>query len=282
MKKKRKGRVLVITIILLCAAVYLMMNGSKKTIKVAYNEFEEKISFEGFYFIDEHVIYSGQISGIGLKYKTGDMVSVGTSIAEGIVADEAGMLITHIDGYENKYDRKSIKEIKPSEIRDIVSDARASSGIKIVNSSQWFVCALLEGGDEKNFKKGMQRDVNINDRYYNVDIIDVISNNKSVILILRFKNDLEVGNLTRAVKGYIVKSKYNGITIPEKSIIDYNGSSGVFINLNGYAEFRKIKVLSVFDGKAVVVPERDSKPKLMEYDQVILNPGKLVSGKKIR
>lgn len=282
MKKVRKRRFFIIVIILLCSAVYLKVNGSHDTIEVAYSEFEDKISFEGFYFIEEYVIYNGDTKGIGLKYKTGDMVSVGTSIADGITADEAGMLITHIDGYENKYDRKNIKEIKPSEIKKIASNTNITSGIKIVNNSQWYVCALLSDEDGNYFKKGMQRDVKINNRYYIADIIDVIRNGESVILILRFKNDLDVEGISRAVRGYIVKSRNSGITIPEKSIIDYNGSKGVFINLNGYAEFRKIRVLSILDGKAVVIPEKDSKPKLMEYDEVILNPDGLVDGKKIR
>jgi hypothetical protein len=132
------------------------------------------------------------------------------------------------------------------------------------------------------FKKGMVRNVNINNKYFTADIINVFRNNKSVILVLRFKNDLDVENLNRVVKGYIVKSKNQGITIPEKSIIDYNGSKGVFINLNGYAEFRKVKVISTINGDAIVIPEKGAKPALMEYDEVICNPEGLISDKKIR
>lgn len=282
MKKVKRGRLFIIAVILLSSVVYLIINGPRRTVKVAYSEFEDKISFEGFYFIEEHVIYNGDTKGIGLKYKTGDMVSVGTLIADGLTADEAGMLITHIDGYENKYDRKNIMDIKPSEIKKIASNTNISSGIKIVNNSQWYICALLNDEDGKYFKKGMQRDVKINNKYLIADIIEVISNGESVILICRFKNDLDVEGIGRAISGYVVKSRNSGITIPEKSIIDYNGSKGVFVNLNGYAEFRKIKVLSILDGKAVVIPDKDSKPKLMEYDEVILNPDGLIDGKKIR
>lgn len=282
MKKTKYRRIYIILVILLCAVAYLIMHKPPKTMKAAYNDFEDKINFKGFYFIDEHVVYTGDTKEIGLKYKTGDLVSRGTSIGNGIVADEAGMIITNIDGFENKYNRKNIKDITPKEINNIVKNSKMNSGIKIVNNSQWYVCALLDGEDKKYFKKGMSKDVSINNKYYIADVIDIFRNNKSVIIVLRFKNDLDAKNMTRAISGYIVKSKYEGITISEKSIVDYNGSKGVFINLNGYAEFRKIKVLSTMDDKAIVIPDKDSKPKLMEYDEVICNPNGMKAGKKIR
>lgn len=281
-KARRNRRAFIIVILVFCAFIFIIINNKEKTVKVAYNEYEEKTGFDGFYFVEEHVLYSGDIENIGLQYKTGDLVSKDTRISNTIVADVAGMIITHIDGYENKYNRDNIKKITAKEIKNIIVNAKIRSGIKIVNNSQWYVCALLGEDDNEYFKKGMAKDVNINNKYYIADVIDVIRNNKSVILVLRFKNDLDVENISRTISGYIVKSKYDGIAIPEKSVIDYNGSKGVFINVNGYAEFRKVRILSVINGNAIVVPDKDSKPVLMEYDEVICNPDGLESGKKIR
>lgn len=282
MEKRKRRRIFIIVIIIFCALIYLIVNGSRKTVNVSYKEFEDKIGFKGFYFVDEHVLYSGDINEIGLKYKTGDLVSRGSNIADNIITDEAGMIITHLDGYENKYNRENIKKITPKEINSIVINSKMNSGIKIINNSQWYVCILLDDYDKKYFKTGMTKDVNINNRYYNADLIDIIRNNESVILVLRFKDDPSVENISRVIKGYIVKSKYDGIIIPEKSIIDYNGSKGVFINLNGYAEFRKVRVLSTINDNVIVVPDKDSKPKLLEYDEVICNPDGLEIGEKIR
>ena len=283
MKKKGKNRrVFIILLIVFCALAYLIINNSEKTIKVVYNGFEDKIDFNGFYFVDEYVLYRGDTKEIEMKYKSGDLVSKGTRISNNIIANEAGMIITHIDGYENKYDTESIQNITSKEINSIVLNAKNNYGIKIVNNSQWYVCALLDKDDEKYFKKGMAKDVNINNKYYTADVINILRNSKSVILVLRFKNDLDVENLGRTIKGYIIKSKYDGITIPLTSIIDYNGSKGVFININGYAEFRKIKIISTINSNAIVIPEAKSKPELMEYDEIICNPDGLESGKKIR
>lgn len=283
MIKKGKSRsVFIIVLIVFCAFAYIIINNSKKTVEVTFNEFEDKIDFNGFYFVDEYVLYSGDTKGIKLQYKTGDLVPKGTRISDNIIAEEAGMIITHIDGYENKYNTENIKNITAKEINSVVSKAKKNSGIKLVNNSQWYVCALLGQDDKKYFKKGMVKDVNINNKYYTADVINVSRTNESVILVLRFKNDLDVVNLSRVVKGYILKSKNDCITIPEKSIIDYNGSKGVFINFNGYAEFREIKVISIANGDAEVVPKTGAKPVLMEYDEIIINPNGLVSGKKIR
>lgn len=281
-KERKKNRAFLLVVILFCAFVYLIINNSGKTVKLAYNKYEDKIDFNGFYFVEEHVIYSKDIHGIGLKYKTGDLVSKGTKISDNIISDVAGMVITHVDGYENKYNKENIKNITAKEINNIVLNTQKHSGIKIVNNSEWYVCALLDKDDNKYFKKGMAKDVNINNSYYTADVIDVLRKNDSVILVLRFKNDLDVKNISRVINGYIVRSRYNGFIIPEKSIIDYNGSKGVFINLNGYAEFRKIKILATMEDIAIVIPDTESRPALMEYDEVICNPKGLKSDKKIK
>jgi hypothetical protein len=281
MKKRKNRRVFIILLIVFCAFAYLIINNSEKTIKVVYHEFEDKIEFNGFYFVDEYVLYKGDTKDIEMKYKSGDLVSKDTKISDNIIANEAGMIITHIDGYENKYNNENIENITAKEINSIVLNSKNNSGIKIVDNSQWYVCALLEQDDKKYFKKGMVKDVNINNKYYTADVTNVIRNNNSSILVLRFKNDLDVENLSRVIEGYIVKSKYDGIAIPQTSIIDYNGSKGVFININGYAEFRMVKVISIINNNAIVVPERKSTPELMEYDEIICNPEGLESGKKI-
>lgn len=281
-KKSRTRRAFIIALIVFCAIGYLIMNNSEKTLKVAYNEFEDKIEFNGFYFVDEHVLYNGNTDELNLGYKTGDLVSKGSRISDNIIADEAGMIITHIDGYENKYSKENIEGITVKEVNSIILKVKNNPGIKIIDNSQWFICALLDQNDKKYFKKGMAKDVNINNRYYSADIINILRNDEAVILVLRLKNDLDVENLSRVIKGSIIKSKYEGISIPEKSIIDYNGSKGVFINLNGYAEFRKIKVILRTNGNAIVTPVKDSKPVLKEYDEIIYNPDGLNNGKKIR
>lgn len=280
-KDGKKGRVVILFIIILCALMYIIISNSKKTIKLTYHSYEDKINFNGFYFVDEHVIYNGDTKNIGLKYKTGDLVSKDTRISDNVIANVAGMIITHIDGYENKYNRENIKNVTAKDINNIVLNAKKQSGIKIVDNSEWYVCALLNDDDNKYFKKGMAKDININNKYYTADIIDIFRKDGSVILVLRFKNDLDVKNISRVIKGYILKSRYNGFIIPKKSISIYNGNKGVFINLNGYAEFRRIKVLTNIGDNAIVIPDKDSKPVLMEYDKVICNPNRLKSGKKI-
>jgi hypothetical protein len=155
MKKRKNRRVFIILLIVFCAFAYLIINNSEKTIKVVYNEFEDKIDFNGFYFVDEYVLYKGDTKDIEMKYKSGDLVSKGTRISDNIITNEAGMIITHIDGYENKYNKENIENITAKEINSIVLNAKNNSGIKIVDNSQWYVCALLDQDDKKYFKKGV-------------------------------------------------------------------------------------------------------------------------------
>jgi hypothetical protein len=134
MKKRKNVKACIILLMVFCALAYLIINNSEKTIKVKYNEFEDKINFNGFYFVDEHVLYSGDTKEIGMKYKSGDLVSKGTRVSNNIITNEAGMVITHLDGYENKYNMKNIKNITEKDINNVISNTKNISGIKIVNN----------------------------------------------------------------------------------------------------------------------------------------------------
>jgi hypothetical protein len=281
MKKKNIGRI-VILLGVIAVILFLFIGGNKQTIKVTSHLVEDRISFEGFYFVEEFVVYKGETKELKLEFKNGDLVSKDSKLSNDIVTKNAGMLITHIDGYENKYTRESIKNITAKEVENVVSKAEIKPGLKIVNNSKWYICILLKEDDQNYFKKNTAKEVNIKGKYYAGEIAEVIRSKENTVLVIRFKNDLDVNSLTRAFSGYIVKAKYKGITIPEKAIVEYNGSKSVYINKNGYIAIRKVKILSVIDGMAVVIPEKNSKPELTEYDKIMLNPKGLEEGKKIR
>jgi hypothetical protein len=162
----------------------------------------------------------------------------------------------------------------------MISDKTQRAGIKIVNNSEWFVCTEVDKEDFKSFKKGMARDLFISGKYYSGEVMRIFSNNKENYLVFKIKNDINISRLKRGFEGFIVKARYDGFIIPQKAIIEYNGDKGVFVDINGYAHFRKTKVLAIDGNEAVIVPaERGAKVK--DYDDVICSPKGIVEGSRV-
>jgi hypothetical protein len=280
--KKNNIKLNIVTLsgVLIVIIIILLIRFPVKTVQAVYSTYEDKINFKGFYFVNEYVVYSEDTKGIKLNYKDGDLVSKDTKISDNITAREAGMVINHIDGFENKYNRSNIKNIKIEDINNMLSSKRRP-GVKILDNSVWYICGYIDPNMSKYISKGTARDISINNKYYAADIIDVFKNDSGTFVLMRLKNDLDAESLNRGIKGDIIRNRYNAIVIPENSIIEYNGDMGVFVKLNNYAEFKKIKILTKGNGKAVVIPAEKSKPELMEYDDVICNPRGLKNGKKL-
>jgi hypothetical protein len=280
MKSIRKDRLIVI-IAVLCALILLsFIKMPVKTKLIEYETYEEKIEFKGIYFTQEQVLYTGNVKHLKIKYRDGERVAKGAQIAENIYSKEAGVIVKRLDGYENKIDLNNVKNISISEINKQFNNNHKTTGIKVINNSEWFIYGYV--GQDEYFKKGMVREINIGNDYYSAEIIDTIKKKDGNYLLMRLKSDLNIINLHRTLSGYIIKSRYNGLIVPSNSIVEYSGAEGVFIKYNDYAEFRKVDVLYKNDEIAVVVPKPTAKRKLQQYDYVIIKPKGIVEGAKIK
>lgn len=280
MKKELKKGLIVFIFILPAIIVPFVVKTKVETIKARYTEFEDKVEFKGLYFAQENVLYKGDTKGLQIKYKKGERIPKGAVLSNGITAPQPGILSTLIDGFENKYDINNIKEIKMSDINDIINNLKEMPGIKIINNSELFLCINVK--DSTKLKKGKQVDIIINSIYYRTEIMDVFKNNDETFAVLRVKDDIEIGSLHRGLKGYIINARYNGIVVPDESIAEVNGTPGVFVKSGDYAEFRAVDVLFRGKGAAVVVPAPKAKKQLEEYDDIICNAQGLYDGEKVK
>jgi hypothetical protein len=217
-----------------------------------------------------------------MKVKTGQRVSKGTAIADGISSPEAGIVALNYDGWENKYNLNNIKNITSKEIDSILKNTVKEQGIKIINNSEWFICAQVSPELSKDLKKGSSRDILINDNYYRIEVINNFKNSDNCFIVMKMKDDPETTDLHRGITGYIIRARYKGFIIPSDSITKYNGNDGVYIKSNGYAEIRLIKVLFRNEETAVVLPLENAISKLSEYDTVIRRPEHIKNGTKVR
>ncbi|TDT61839.1 HlyD family efflux transporter periplasmic adaptor subunit [Fonticella tunisiensis] len=283
MNKLKNSRKTTISFLIVFMVLILIIsiNSGVKTVDAMYGTFEDKVEFKGMYFVQEYVLREGDTKGIKFKFKNGEKISKGVEIAEGIYSTEAGILTFKLDGFENKYDLKSIKNVDVRDIEKLIKEKPQISGIKIINNSEWYICAYISPENIDSFRKGMTKEILINNIYYTADIVDKFNNSSGDFLVMKIKNDLDVVNLHRGFSGYIIKSKNNGIIVPLSALSEYNGEKGVFIEVNGYAYFRPVKVLSTINDKAVVVSADSSKKELKEYDKIITNPSRIRNGTKV-
>jgi hypothetical protein len=278
--KLTKGKLVVLSIIASAIIIPLFFNMPVKTVKVEYDKYEEKVEFRGIHFAHEYILYEGDTESIKTKYKDGERVSKGAFVSNNIKSKESGILVKNLDGYENKYNLENIKDVNLKEIDNIIGRKNILQGLKILNNSEWYIYAFAEQGDF--LKRGKALEIMLDGKYYSAEVIKVYINADNKYAVLKLKSDIKTINLHRGLTGYIIKSRYNGIALPKSAIIEYKGAKGVFIKYSGYVEFRKLEILYENDDVVIVNPDKSSRRKLQQHDDVILKPENLVVGSKIK
>jgi putative membrane fusion protein len=262
-------------------SIILSLGKSVKTVEANFTVHEDKINFKGIYFAEERVVHEGDVKNIGVNFKNGEKVSKGARISSSIISPEAGILLFNIDGYENRYTIGNIKDVDVKAIDELIVRKTLKPGIKILNNSQWYLCASVAEEMDKSLPKGSEKEIFISNKYYKAVVADKFKNTSGYFVILKMKDDMDITNLQRGFTGYIVKAKQNGVSLPASAVVELNGEKGIFVEKNGYAYFRKVKLFTVSEDNVVVYSDPSSKT-VLEYDKVIVNPSGLESGDKVR
>jgi hypothetical protein len=276
-KKKLFVLGILVLFIIIIVITYISVP-SVDTVKVVTTDYEDKVPFKGLYFTQEYVLYSGELSKENLKVQDGVKIPSGVNIYENIYSNEAGVVCTHIDGYENKFDVNNVSGVDAKAINSI-SRSGIKPGIKIINNSEWFIYAMIDKNTDIAKKSNYK--LYMNDNEYPADVVKVEKKQDGTFILFRVNYDLNILNLHRNINGYIIKSRYTGIVVPIKALYNLNGNQGVLIKTHGYAEFRKIELLFEDKDFAVILPSEKGK-KLVEYDDIISNSSNLKDGTKIR
>jgi hypothetical protein len=278
-KRKRNWFFLSVLIIFIIVLISILVKPSFKTVQAIRSDYESKVTFEGIYFAEESVVYSNEVILSQLKVKDGTKVPKGMNIYNGINAPEAGILCTHIDGYENNYDINNIMNVNSDIIKKVNQNNELKPGIKIIDNSVWYVYAMVDKNTD--FKMGRVYDLCINNNYYPGKMINMKKDPKFNLLLFKVENDLNTLNLHRGINGYIIETRYNGIVVPIKAVVTLNDVKGVFIKTHGYAEFRKVNITYEGNDIAIILPLERGKI-LQNYDNIICAPGAIKGGTKIR
>lgn len=278
MNKGKSRTVLILLIIVVIIGISYLSQPTAKTIQAITTNYEEKIPFNGLYFTQESVLYEGAIIKGNLKVQDGVKIPIGINVYNNILSKEAGVICTHIDGYENVFNIDNISKVNSSMLNKIANTAQRS-GIKIINNSEWFIYARTDKNEI--FKKFRVYMLMMDNSEYPSQIIELDNKIDGNYIVFKVENDLNILNLHRNIKGYIIKSRYNGIVVPIKALYNKNEELGVLIKSHGYSEFRRVNLLFKNNDIAVISPLEIGQ-KLQEYDDIICNSYGLKDGIKIR
>lgn len=279
-KKLTKNRYIFIAAIILVVILLIFIRMPAKMVKVDYTNYENKIEFKGIYLAQEFILHQGDVSKSELLFKNGEKVAKGVLVTDTIHSKESGIIIDYLDGYENNFSLEKINDINEKSIDQVIEKQKKLSGIKVLNNSEWFIFAYV--GKVKDFKRGQMYDIQLNKKYYSIEISKVINKSDNIFLLMKLRSDLSTTNLQRGLKGFIIKSSNKGFILPKSAIIEKDGSQGVFVNYNDYAEFRKVKIVHENDEIYVVIPDTSTKRKLQQYDNVITNPRNIKEGTRLK
>lgn len=269
-------------VIIVTAVIVLSIKMQIRTIEVHYGSIEDKMEFKGIYFVEENVVYTGKTDKIKLNFKNGTKLSKGSIIGGEMAAPEAGLLIVGLDGYENKYNISNIKDISLKDIQTLIDKRPRLPGIKILNNSQWFLCLSIPKEYEEMLRKGTEREIKIEDKYYLTQVADKFKNDTGYFVILKMKDDIDINNLHRGLTGYIIKTKVNGVLLPLTAVSQVGENKGVFVIENGYAYFKRVKVVAENKDSVIITSDSSSNSGLKEYDKVIVNSSGIKNGDKVR
>lgn len=280
MKKKRRLLVIGLSALVVIASIVWINIKKVQCVPASYGQYEQKYKFKGIFLFDEAIAFKGHIEDDKILHKTGDKVPRNEILADGIKSPEAGIVVNGLDGKENKFVRKNLDYITVKDIDEVLNNDKTMEGIKILDNSNWEICAYIDE-DEEPFSKGDSCYVTIGENEYTGSVIEVITNYSGRYMLVKIDEDPEASDLRRGVTGYIIKSKREGIIVPASSICEGKDGAGVYVRINGYARYRKVKVLFKDSKNAVIKPDSTSKVISM-YDDVIINPGAVKNGMRVR
>lgn len=260
--------------------------------------------------IDKHQLVTGQKSLVSQSLdslmKKRDNIIKNLEKSEIInYSSKAGIVSYELDGLEEVFSVNKINEYELSDFRiidsnkiDLLEKKEVKYGepvFKIIDNFAWYVMTEVDGKDADKLKEGKTIFVRINDNDKKIiaRIVKLIKEKDKCLIILKFTDYLHEHYKERYIDLHIIKNTYDGLIVPNKSIIEKEGIKGVYIkDISGIVKFRPVKILTS-DGENTIVSEGEGNSRQIEinvngtklkigtiqmFDEVFTNGNKLKEG----
>ncbi|MBE7027074.1 MAG: hypothetical protein E7410_05920 [Ruminococcaceae bacterium] len=210
-----------------------------------------------------------------------------------IYSTGAGVYISGVDGCENFLTPDAVMNMSIEEFNSLSLPKRAEPKdkyeageevCKTVDNGIWYVAACIKKDELGDMEKGDYVSVRIPE--LDTDKVDArvefVSEQEGEYALVLISSKHYIKNVysERCVNLDIIKNTYYGLKIPVSAIRVEDEQTGVFVNTDGVARFRKIDILYKNDEYAVV--EKSAKEGYLRlYDPVITNGSGIEVGKLV-
>ena len=203
---------------------------------------------------------------------------------ETINATGSGYYIANVDGYENAFDYKEVKNILPEQVDALLSGERAQVADdvmgKLVTGFNWYIVCKLEIEDLAELD--VNSFVTVDFPYSSTEALKAqvvavnVSGADTAAVVLRCNvMDEELANM-RIEDIEIIFNSVTGFRVPAKAVREVDGVKGVYILRSNSVTFREINIVWANDEYVIC---KDDEVKL--YDEIITKGKDLYDGKAI-
>ncbi len=210
-----------------------------------------------------------------------------------IKADKSGVFSGYTDGFEKSFDYSKIEELDTDTLKSYISavndggdnQSQAQNNLgKIINSFDWYFCAVVNSKSIAGIKEGKSIDVTLKDsnEVLKCKVVkgadDSVGGGETVLVLKCNEINGEITSL-RLEDIQIRVHEYTGIKVPVDAVHVVNGEKGVYALVSSVVEWRKADVLYTGDNYVVLSYDKDSENGIKLYDQIIVQGKDLHDGK---
>lgn len=210
-----------------------------------------------------------------------------------LFAMESGFYSSNIDGLEalltkdiatkmTAQDFDKLDKVHLNESSKVVSGGFVA---KIVSDYEWYAIVKTDHKKIANIKPYDTINIRFSDyseKLIETTVIAINTDDKGNSIIVLSGNDF-VSNIysLRKINIDLILNKYEGLKVPTYAIKNINNKKGVYVKIEGLAQFKEIDILYEKDGISIIKENNQDGKSLLLYDEVITKARDLYDGKLI-
>ena len=185
---------------------------------------------------------------------------------QAIYSPASGVLTYKMDGYEDfltidnlyniNYDEISSLELQESSL--IHTSVKPKDKLfKIVDNANYFIAAVVANEEIDTYKNVQSISAVIDGKTLEGEVYDVFTNNEKAVAVIQLREGFDGFFSRRLINCSIVRENYRGLKIFMDSIVNIDGTIGVYtVDKERKLVFTPVKILGYDDDYAIVYNEQ--------------------------
>ncbi len=197
--------------------------------------------------------------------------SIGNSIKE-IYSPEAGTLLLQTDGLEKTMVVKEAEGLTPGKLEQISAGiGTIGGGCKVLYNNEWRGACTIEAERAKQLKAGQAVSLRFHECggvTEKTEIVEISPEENGKCVVVFSSNRTPEGLMQcRKVTADVILSRYEGLKVPKKAIVEEGGRTGVYVQTITEQVFKPAEV--AYTGEEYAIIREGENTSLRLYDTVV-------------